>query len=414
MDDGDKTKDSGSEPNNALAARRARLRPSLTKQNLPAVDPSLANPVPEGGTDNQIKSQGSVKVSTTSGGRKPASSAVAGADDAVATENKTVQTNTKTVSSKEEGSAPVADWGQNPRAEKGSSAPTSSAQTAQAPASGHNIGSEEGQGSAQALELLSNIDHALSSCATHLASLQKVAGKQIDELKLIAETLQSHSFSEIGLNINTLMESFTAAIEPMKAIGELVPALDRLASASELKEYSVTQPELTEKQMVANLADQLVAGIIDPWIFKSAYQAIFPDDDFIALLHRLGELLGEQQLSGELFQAAYDALQLTQSRGAMSTGLINQVDNSRIDQQYDQGLSEDINLGDQEEMVDQPMGTASSTTEKEEELSRQLLEREEELSRQLLEREEELSRQLLEREEELSRQLSEKIKSLKS
>ena len=165
-------------------------------------------------------------------------------------------------------------------------------------------------GDTQALELLGNIDQALSSCATHLASLQKVASKQIDELKVIANTLQSHSAYEAGLNVNTLMESLTAAIEPMKAIGELVPALDRLVNVSALKnEQPAARSSLTEKQLVSSLAEQLVSGAIDASTFKSACQAVFPNYDLNGLLHQLSELLSEQQLSGELFQFAFKALQ---------------------------------------------------------------------------------------------------------
>ena len=110
------------------------------------------------------------------------------------------------------------------------------------------------------------------------------------------------------MNINTLMESLTAAIEPMKAIGELVPALDRLVSVSTLK-TEAPKDQLTEKQLLLSLAQQLSSGAIDPPTFKSAYQAIFPEYDLNGLLHQLSELLGEQQLSGDLFQTAFAAIQ---------------------------------------------------------------------------------------------------------
>ena len=366
------------DPNNALAARRARLRGSLSRQNMPAVDPSAISNVSDTASDDK-KQHSSTKASQTSAGaRKPASSAVAPVHSSGANENKVLPTvsDTKDMISKEETTDFVADWGQNTQAEQQSSEIKSTPQAAQSLTSGQISGIEQGPGSAQALELLSNIDHALGSCATHLASLQKVAGKQIDELKVIAETLQSHTFSEIGLNINTLMESLTAAIEPMKAIGELVPALDRLVNVSELKEHSDIKPELTEKQMVASLADQLVAGVIDPWTFRSAYQAIFPEDDSIGLLHRLGELLGEQELSGDLFQAAYDALQVTQPNVAYSANTVNQVNREGITREIDQGSSDDLDFIEEEE---QSSDAEPMITEKEEELSRQLLAKEQEL-----------------------------------
>ncbi len=208
--------------------------------------------------------------------------------------------------------------------------------------SGASLGVQD-LGHAQEISLLNNIDQALGSCATHLASLQKVADEQIDELKLIAKALQNQTVPEAGSNINMLMESLTAAVEPMKVMGELVPVLDRLVSATEAKDQSLSaaiepmkalsglisvlerfvsvseakdqsslQAAQSHEQLVISLAKQLVAGSIDPWTFKSAYMAIFPDEDATILVHRLGELLSGQQLSPVLFQAAYAAIQLQQ------------------------------------------------------------------------------------------------------
>ncbi len=87
--------------------------------------------------------------------------------------------------------------------------------------------------------LLRHIEQALNLCAGHLASLQNVASKQVEELKVIAETLQSRTPHDLGQSLAPLVESLSAAIEPMKAIGELVPALDRLANATEGKDQSL-------------------------------------------------------------------------------------------------------------------------------------------------------------------------------
>jgi hypothetical protein len=99
-----------------------------------------------------------------------------------------------------------------------------------------NFSSEQVVGQLEAVALLGHIDKALSSCAGHLASLQKAANQQTEELRAIVETLQTRTANESAQKFNPFMESLTAAIEPMKAIGELVPILDRLANATEIKE----------------------------------------------------------------------------------------------------------------------------------------------------------------------------------
>ncbi len=218
----------------------------------------------------------------------------------------------------------------------------------------------------QEIALLNNIDHALNSCADHLASLQKVAGKQIDELKVITDTLQNRTFADVSAGLNTLMESLTAAIEPMKAIGELVPVLDRLVSVTEAKEHSSVKTPATNEELAINLIHQLVAGNIDPLTFKAAYKAIFAEDDVTILVHRLGELLGGQQLSGELFQAAYQALQLEPAK--VSTVPTTQIES--VDQAYE----EEASVDDSKEMKSE-----LRNLEKEEELARQLAAKEEEL-----------------------------------
>jgi hypothetical protein len=163
----------------------------------------------------------------------------------------------------------------------------------------------------QAIEIMNNIDQAMGACAMNLSELQKIASEQTDALKGVAETLQNQSFFEMGLNINTLVDTLAAALEPMKAVGELVPALDQLVAMMESREGGGSAPEekLSREQLVTSLAEQLSSGTIDPWTFKCAYMAVFPAEHPADLLHRLVDLLGTQRLSGDLFRAAYDAVQ---------------------------------------------------------------------------------------------------------
>ena len=156
-------------------------------------------------------------------------------------------------------------------------------------------------------ELIANIDSAMNACALNLSALQKVADEQTDVLKGLSETLRNQTLYEIGLNLNSLTESLSAALEPMKATGELVPAIDQLVAAMEAK--VAVDNKYSPDQLVMNLSDQLSGGTIDPWTFKCAYMAIFPADHPADLLRRLVELLGTQRLSGDLFRAAYEAVQ---------------------------------------------------------------------------------------------------------
>ena len=162
---------------------------------------------------------------------------------------------------------------------------------------------------AQALDNLNSIDQTMAACATNLAALERVAQEQSLALKALTETLQNQTFTEIGLNLTSLMESLTAALEPMKAAGELVPAIDDLVSAIKGADSTIGESKLTKEQLVTNLADQLSSGRIDPATFKAAYMAVYPADHPADLLNRLVELLGTQRLSGDLFRAAYEAVQ---------------------------------------------------------------------------------------------------------
>lgn len=166
--------------------------------------------------------------------------------------------------------------------------------------------------SIQAIEVLNNIDQAMGACAMNLSSLQKIASEQTETLRSLAETMQHQSFFEICLNLNSLMESLSGALQPMKSVGELVPAIDQLVSTLEAKEASSKDDilkNMTPDLLVTNLADQLSTGMIDPWTFKCAYMAVYPSDHPADLLHRLVGLLGAQRLSGDLFRSAYDAVQ---------------------------------------------------------------------------------------------------------
>jgi hypothetical protein len=181
----------------------------------------------------------------------------------------------------------------------------------------------------KAISLLNDIDQVMNACATNLAALQKVASEQVDLLKNLNDTVKNQTLREIGMNLNVLTESMSTAIEPMKAVGELVPVIDQLVAAIEAREAGRAD-DLTADQLVMNLADQLACGAIDPWTFKCAYMAIFPEDHPADLLRRLVELLGTQRLSGDLFRAAYEAVQaatpppsylqsLRQPRGGLSS-----------------------------------------------------------------------------------------------
>ncbi|MDX1985541.1 MAG: hypothetical protein SFV17_02545 [Candidatus Obscuribacter sp.] len=169
----------------------------------------------------------------------------------------------------------------------------------------------------QVVELLNNLDQQLGICSVNLSQIAKAANEQLDLVRNLSETIQHQAFGEIGLSLNSLSESLSAALEPMKAVGELVPAIDTLVTtigtnaeadrrkAEEVKEDTRHTPEM----LVTSLADQLAAGRIDPWTFKCAYMAVFPTEHPADLLRKLVDLLGTQKLSGDLFRAAYDAVQ---------------------------------------------------------------------------------------------------------
>jgi hypothetical protein len=161
----------------------------------------------------------------------------------------------------------------------------------------------------QALEILNNIDQAMGACAVNLATLQSIASDQTEALKTLANTLQNQTFSELGLNLSNLTESLSAALEPMKAVGELIPSLDELVSVIGTKETDKQPAKLSEDEVLLSLADQLATGLLDPWTFKCACRAIYPHEQISDLLHRLVDLLSGQRLSADVFREAYDAIQ---------------------------------------------------------------------------------------------------------
>jgi hypothetical protein len=186
----------------------------------------------------------------------------------------------------------------------------------------------------ETLELLHSIDQSMNACATNLARLQSLSSEQTDVLRAVASALQNQTLSQLGFNLNSLTDSLSAALEPMKAIGELVPAMDQLVTTLEGREAYPVAEKMSPDHLVTSLADQLSAGLIDPWTFKCAYMAVFPDDHPADLLHRLVELLGTQRLSGDLFRAAYEAVQAAEppAGGGTFSSHLASLDPSLVDE----------------------------------------------------------------------------------
>ncbi|PWT97018.1 MAG: hypothetical protein C5B53_08585, partial [Candidatus Melainabacteria bacterium] len=212
------------------AARRARLRPSLAKQD-PAPDPLQgASPAASG-------------PSTT----LPMTDAVPSNDKASADPKKrggsAVENPSIVNVHARRGDTPVEHESKNEA--KGESSPM----VLQGPPTGYQseatispkaqalveqsfAGAVQDKVSVTAiLDTLHSIDQAMAACATNLAALERVAQEESLAIKALNETLQNQTFTELGLNLNSLMDSFATALEPMKAAGELVPAIDQLVSA---------------------------------------------------------------------------------------------------------------------------------------------------------------------------------------
>jgi hypothetical protein len=254
--------------------------------------------------------------------------------------------------------------------------------------------------------LLSDIDEVLNACATNLSALQKVATEQVDMLNKLTDTLKNQTLHEIGMNLTSLTESMATAIEPMKAVGELVPVIDQLVAAIEAREAGRAD-EITADQLVMNLADQLAVGAIDPWTFKCAYMAVFPEDHPADLLRRLVELLGTQRLSGDLFRAAYEAVQAASPPASYSAQLAPRQ------RQAVSAPDEDLVGAMVTEEIRSEMAALHDANE---ELRRAMDEREEEFEQLLNAKEQELKEvheQLAERYEEFNERYEELTNSLK-
>lgn len=260
---------------------------------------------------------------------------------------------------------------------------------------------------AEALELLTSVDQALGICAMNLSSLQTAAAEQTDVLKNLRETLQNQTFFELGLNLNTLMESMSAALEPMKAVGELVPAIDQLVSAMVAQEDSKKEERLSPDKLVMSLADQLGTGQIDPWTFKCAYMAVYPDEHPADLLHRLVDLLGTQRLSGEMFRAAYDAVQAADPPRVTTSGdkqiveVIKEVEVVKVVQ------DEEI-LRQLEDLRRANEDLKALVDDKDSDVGKRFEDREREFSQRLEEKEQEINKRLEEREAEYAELLAAK------
>jgi hypothetical protein len=164
---------------------------------------------------------------------------------------------------------------------------------------------------------LESIDQQIGVFSVNMASMAEAAKEQLEIVRALSRVIQTQAFNEVSLSLNSLSDSISGALEPMKAVGELVPSIDglvaTLSSGGFLEPAAAKRQEaaeaLTPEQLVMNLADLLVAGLIDPWTFKCAYMAVFPDENSADLLRKLVDLLGTQRLSPDLFRAAYDAVQ---------------------------------------------------------------------------------------------------------
>ena len=169
-------------------------------------------------------------------------------------------------------------------------------------------------------DILDSIDQQLGVFSLNMALVARASTEQLEIIKSLAEVIQNQAFNEVSLSLSSLSESMSAAMEPMKAVSELVPSIDTLVSTLESNALNLGSRDnqdddapkvekLTPEQLVMNLADQLGAGLIDPFTFKFAYMAVFPSEHPADLLRKLVDLLGTQRLNGDLFRAAYDAVQ---------------------------------------------------------------------------------------------------------
>lgn len=239
----------------------------------------------------------------------------------------------------------------------------------------------------EAVDLLKSIDEALGVCAMNMSSLQQASHQQSESFSQFKDTLQNQTFFELGLNLNTLMESLSAALEPMKAVGELVPSIDQLVQVLEEKAEIEKEKRLTPDELVTALADQLANGQIDPWTFKCAYMAVYPDEHPADLLRRLVDSLGTQRLPGDLFRAAYEAIQAAEAPPSVIRGV---------------SLRDSIGAGGETLALSEELASQLDELKRSNEELRQKVDaREEEINKRLEERESEYTKLLDSKEQEL-------------
>ncbi|HMO19949.1 MAG TPA: hypothetical protein PKC98_03160, partial [Candidatus Melainabacteria bacterium] len=239
----------------------------------------------------------------------------------------------------------------------------------------------------EAVDLLKSIDEALGVCAMNMSSLQQASHQQSESFSQFKDTLQNQTFFELGLNLNTLMESLSAALEPMKAVGELVPSIDQLVQVLEEKAEIEQEKRLTPDELVSALADQLANGQIDPWTFKCAYMAVYPDEHPADLLRRLVDSLGTQRLPGDLFRAAYEAIQAAEAPPSVIRGV---------------SLRDSIGAGGETLALSEELASQLDELKRSNEELRQKVDaREEEINKRLEERESEYTKLLDSKEQEL-------------
>ncbi|MBK9770046.1 MAG: hypothetical protein IPP57_04320 [Candidatus Obscuribacter sp.] len=431
---------SGDQDNGSLAARRARLRGSLAKQTVPP-DPYIPSPSETVELDTLSQTGEQATISANSAidvDAKPAFTADSHDSSIEAAVMAAVPDLTRVESAPVQIEPDVPANFQDPL----SKVEIDMRASVTDPVSS-NTGLEQllAQNNAQVVELLNTLDQQLGVCSVNLSQISKAANEQLELVRNLAETVQNQAFGEIGLSLNSLSESMSAALEPMKAVGELVPALDTLVLAMSGRPPETPKEDngLTPEQLVASLADQLSSGRIDPWTFKCAYMAVFPSEHPADLLRKLVDLLGTQRISGEFFRAAYDAVQAaeppkpvynfaaaapTGDRTVQDEAVMQQLEalrlaNEQLKERMDQRemefaellQSKETEVSETQEMLNSRWEEFSSRYEQLSEVVRerneQLLIKEAELNRLQSERDMELNRLQSEREMELLRMQSE-------
>lgn len=274
--------------------------------------------------------------------------------------------------------------------------------------------------------ILERVDQVLGQVASHLGVLKDINQEQAKVLQDLSVSIKTQRTSESHSNVDSLTEAISAAIEPMRSVGELIPVVDQLVTTLESSNANKDEgvKKISQEELVASLSDQLCSGLIDPWTFKCAYMAVFPADHPADLLHRLVELLGTQRLSGDLFRAAYEAVQAaeppasrkTSKRSADEEAAYASASDPEIQSQLDELRQANEEMRKMLDARENEFMHMLSTREKELEASQEALAGQyEELKAQyeatvatLSEREEEISQAIANREEELKSKLEDK------